>query len=255
MKLNPIAPLLVAVIAILVYAAWTPNPAAPHAQSAEPRLITVTGDADVRVVPDEVILTLGVETWDENLDVAKQENDARVERLLALAARYAIQPQHVQTEHLSIEPRYRDDYEKRDFIGFFVRKTVVITLRDLATFEDLLSDALQEGATHVHGIEFRTTELRKHRDEARSLAIKAAREKAEALAGELGQTVGQPHTIHEDQGSWWSSYNWWWGARWGGSVAQNVIQESGGGGVPEDGSLAPGQITVNARVTVSFEME
>jgi hypothetical protein len=37
-------------------------------------------------------------------------------------------------------------------------------------------------------------------------------------------------------------------------MAQNVIQESGGG-APEDGSLAPGQIRVNARVTVSFEME
>jgi hypothetical protein len=254
MKLNPIAPLLVAVIAVLVYAAWAPNPAAPPLQSAEPRLVTVTGDADVRVVPDEVILTLGVETWDENLDVAKQENDARVERLLALAARSGIQSQHVQTDHLSIEPRYTDEYVKRDFIGFFVRKTVVITLRDMAAFEDVLSGALQGGATHVHGIEFHTTELRKYRDEARSLAIQAAREKAEALAAELGQTVGQPHAIHEDQGSWWSSYNWWWGARWGGGMAQNVIQESGGG-APEDGSLAPGQIKVNARVTVSFEME
>ena len=41
----------------------------------EARTITVSGDAEVRVVPDEVILTLGVETWDKDLDAAKEEND------------------------------------------------------------------------------------------------------------------------------------------------------------------------------------
>ena len=44
-------------------------------EKPEPRLITVTGDAEVRVVPDEVMLTLGVETWNKELNAAKQEND------------------------------------------------------------------------------------------------------------------------------------------------------------------------------------
>jgi len=43
------------------------------ANESEPRLITVTGDAEVRVVPDEVILTLGVETWNKDLAVAKSQ--------------------------------------------------------------------------------------------------------------------------------------------------------------------------------------
>ncbi|MGD9365498.1 MAG: SIMPL domain-containing protein [Desulfobacteraceae bacterium] len=42
-------------------------------EQSEPRLITVTGDAEVRVVPDEVLLTLGVETWDKDLNIAKQK--------------------------------------------------------------------------------------------------------------------------------------------------------------------------------------
>ncbi|MGD9147624.1 MAG: hypothetical protein PVI80_18800, partial [Anaerolineae bacterium] len=48
-----------ALVTILVLGAWAQEPAA----SGEPGLITVTGDAEVRVVPDEVILTLGIETW------------------------------------------------------------------------------------------------------------------------------------------------------------------------------------------------
>jgi uncharacterized protein YggE len=246
--------LLLTLIAILVLTAQLPGQVGAQTVSEEPRLITVNGTAEVRVVPDEVLITLGVETWDEDLDRAKRENDRRVRQIVALAKSHGVGEQHIQTDHISIEPRYRDSYEKRDFIGYFVRKTIVITLRDLSRFEDLLASVLQGGVTHVHGIQFRTTELRKYRDEARALAIQAAREKAVALAGELGQEIGQPRTIHEDQASWWSWYNSWWGARWGGGMTQNVIQEAGGVAMGEDGALAPGQITVNARVTASFEL-
>jgi uncharacterized protein len=236
---------------VLALSAWTE--AQPASQ--EPRLITVTGEAEVRVVPDEVILTLGVETWDKNLDVAKSRNDEIVKKVLALAADYDIPPEHVQTDYIGIEPRYKDGYyEERDFIGFFVHKTIVITLRDLSKFEDLLSGALTAGVNYVQGIEFRTTELRKYRDEARALAIQAAKEKAIALAGELGQKVGEPQTIQEDQSGWWSGYSAWWGSRWGGAMSQNVIQEMGGTAGTEGSSVAPGQIDVNARVTVSFEL-
>jgi hypothetical protein len=117
-----------------------------------------------------------------------------------------------------------------------------------------LGSALEAGANYVHGVQFRTTELRKYRDEARALAIKAAKEKADALARELGQKVGKPHTIREDHAGWWSGYNNWWGNRWGGGMSQNVVQNYGGQSRAQS-SIALGQINVNARVTVSFELE
>lgn len=251
MKVESIGLLVVVLISVFLLAAWKGDEPAPQ----EPRLITVTGDAEVRIVPDEVIITLGVETWNEDLSLAKRQNDERVGQVLALAKEYGIQSHHIQTDHISIEPRYHDNYEKRGFIGFFVRKTIVITLRDISKFEDLLTGVLENGVTHVHGIQFRTTELRKYRDEARALAIRAAREKAVALAGELGQEIGEPHMIREDHVGWWSWYNSWWGLRWGRGVAQNVIQEVGGSALGAEGSIALGQITVNARVTVSFELQ
>jgi uncharacterized protein len=240
-----------ALLAILLLSAWTDN----QPSSQEPRRVTVTGEAEVRVVPDEVILTLGVETWDKNLNLAKSRNDEIVKRVIALAGNYGIEPEHVQTDYFGVEPRYRDGYyEERDFIGYFVHKTIVITLHDLSRFEDLLSEALQAGVNYVHGIDFRTTELRQHRDQARALAIQAAKEKAVALSGELGQNVGDPLTIQEEQSGWWSSYGAWWGSRWGGGMTQNVIQEVGGASALADSSVAPGQIEITARVTVSFEL-
>lgn len=251
MNLKPTTLFMAAVVVILILAAWTNNQ--PSAQ--ESRLITVTGDADVLVIPDEVLLTLGIETQDKELETAKRKNDERVKQVLALTQAYGIQPQHIQTDHISIEPRYHNNYEQREFIGFFVRKTIVITLKDISKFETLLADVLDNGANYVHGIQFRTTDLRKHKDEARDLAIKAAQEKAVALAGALGQEIGVPHTIQEVQGGWWSSYNAWWGSRWGGGMAQNVIQEVSGNALTGAESIAPGQITVNAKITVSFELK
>jgi uncharacterized protein YggE len=248
--------LLTAVLA-LVAIAWTRE--APEAETptpAEPRTISVSGEAEVRVVPDEVVLTLGVETVDQDLDVAKAENDARIAQVIALAQARGVAARHIQTDHVSIEPRYRDGYEKQGFIGYVVRRSMAITLRDLEQFEPLLADLLQGGVNYVHGIQFRTTELRKYRDQARDLAATAAREKAAALAGSLGAKIGAPLTVREEQNGWYGWYGSWWGSQWGSAMTQNVVQNAAGDPyLGQDSTLAPGQIAVTARVAVEFELK
>jgi len=256
---HSLAVLVLALAALLLTVTLGAGPAAaqtaPPQDRAEPRLITVTGEAVVKVIPDEVVLSLGVESSDKQLRLARSLNDARVEQVLAAAEKLGIAAKDIQTDHISIEPRYRDSYEQRDFVGYFVRQAIVINLKDVSQFEDLLTAVLDAGANYVHDIQFRTTELRKYKDEARALAIKAAREKAVALAQELDQNVGKPFSIREDQEGWWSGYNTGWGSAGGLGMTQNVVQNAGTVGMEMDGALAPGQIGVTARVTVSFELE
>ena len=52
---------IAALLSVFSLSAWTGN----QMELAQPGVITVTGEAEIRVVPDEVILTLGVETWDK----------------------------------------------------------------------------------------------------------------------------------------------------------------------------------------------
>jgi uncharacterized protein YggE len=214
--------------------------------------ISVSGEAEVRVVPDEVVLVLGVETFDPDLGVAKQSNDDTVEAVLAVARRHQIPDEHVTTDYLQVEPRYANGGPEHELLGYVARTTVSITLRQLDHFEALLAESLEAGANYVHGIDFRTTELRRHRDRARALAVKAAREKAVDLAAALDQQVGAPVQISEGGGGWLSGYGSWWGGRWGGMASQNVVQAIGQGSV--DGPVAPGQIAVSARVNVTFEL-
>jgi uncharacterized protein YggE len=123
----------------------------------------------------------------------------------------------------------------------------------------LLSAALESGVNYVHGVDFRTTELRKYRDQARDLAVQAAAEKAQAMAGKLDQTVGEPLEVVESNIYWYSPYSsyWSWGAS--GGMSQNVVQNASSASAGElsqgEEAMAPGQIAVGATVTVEFEMK
>ncbi len=240
-------------LAILGLAAMLLAP--PAARAQEEGRITVTGEADVRVVPDEVVLTLGVETDDLDLQAAKDENDRRMAAVIRAAKDAGLPDNLIRTDYLGIEPRYDWDGRERIFLGYWVRRSASLTLRDIDAFEDLLSSVLAVGANYVHGIQFRTTELRVHRDRARAMALAAAREKAEAMAGELDHAVGRTVLIREDRSGWWSSYGGWWGGGRGGYMSQNVMQNAPAGGTPAEGVLAPGQISVTAHVTVTFELD
>jgi uncharacterized protein YggE len=230
-------------------------PAQPSAAAAA-RSITVTGNAVVMVVPDEVVLTLGIETSDILLQPAKAMNDTIVNKVMDVTRSMQIDPKYVQTDYLNLEPRYEYSNNKQIFNAYYVRKNVVITLKDITRFEELLSGVLEAGVNYIHGIDFRTTELRTYRDQARSLAVKAAQEKAQLLAKELGQTIGSPISIREDYNRWWYPWNSWWGSAGGNGMAQNVVQNAGGTAPSDEPtSLAPGQISVSASVSVDFELK
>ncbi len=219
------------------------------------RSISVEGEAEVKVVPDRILLTLGIETSDKDLEKAKQLHDARTRAVIDAVRREGIDPKDIQTDYIEIEPRWDTTPRPENFIGYFVRKTVVVTVRDVPKFEQDLSVALASGVNYVLGVHFQTSELRKHRDDARALAIKAAREKAVALADQLNQKIGSPLEIAEISNRWYSWYGRsWWGSRQG-YQTQNVMQNVGGDMPTEDGVMSPGRISVTASVRVVFELQ
>ena len=75
-------------------------------EKAEPRLITVTGEAEVLVVPDEAVLMLGVETITKDLSAAKAENDQNTKKILEAVKKLNVLDKDIQTDRLNIEPQY-----------------------------------------------------------------------------------------------------------------------------------------------------
>jgi uncharacterized protein len=243
----------IAVLMMSLGVAWAQEP-----QTGDERpKITVSGEAVVNVKPDKIVITLGIETSDTDILAAKQKNNVILKKTIASLAESGVQEKDLQTDHLSIEPRYRDSYRKEDFIGYFVRNTLVVTLTDVAKVEEVVTRVLQAGVNYIHGIDFQTSELRKHRDEARDLALRAAREKAEKMAGVLGRSLGPVLQIAENANPWWYNSSWSaWGYGRNQGMSQNVIQDVQGGpvGAGEGETVALGKISIRASVSVVFAL-
>jgi uncharacterized protein YggE len=165
--------------------------------------INVTGTAEIQVVPDVVRFSLRVSKSDKNLQIAKTQNDANLAKIIALTKRFQIDSKDVKTDFISVKEKFdrvkqTDDTEYINvFAGYTVSKTVVIKLTDLTKFEEFFSEIVKVGVTEFSNVSFESSEIRKHKDRARAMAIRAAREKADAMAKELGQSVGKAVSIEE----------------------------------------------------------
>lgn len=221
--------------------------AAAAQERQEPRLVTVAGEAEVSVPPDEVVFDVTVQTFGKVLKTAKTQTDEQLKGLVAVVRRNGVAEADMQTEYVRVVPQFRGNDASRAFLGYWVRKDLVITLRDMSRAEGLLSEMLDFGVWRVNGVTFQTSELRRHRDSARSLAMKAAQEKAAALAAAVGQKIGRAYSIEEETPT-------------RASAMQNASSNSfstveTASGSSWEGTLAPGKIKINARVTVKFVLE
>lgn len=161
---------------------------------------------------------------------------------------------NIQTDQLSIQPRYENGYKKLNLIGYFVQNTIQVTTDDTAKVEELVSKALEAGVTQIDGIEFQTTKFKKYREQARVLALKAAKEKAENMAAVFGKSIGTPLQISENYSGMYGGYYSGWQGRGTSGMSQNVLQNVSGNGGEISGSIALGKISIRAGVSVTFEL-
>ena len=227
--------------------------------AAKQRTITVSGEAEVRVAPDQVIISMAVINKKKTLDAAKKSNDMTVKSLLYyFTDTLKIDAKHVQTDYLSVNPIYyscnrRDEQQELcdplKIQYHNLEQGIQIRLDNLSQYEDVVSKAFELGVNKISNIQFITTELRKHKDKARELATIAAKEKAQAVASTLNMTLGKPITINLNNVGW--SYR----NRRDRGMRQNAMQNMGGGSNDGGSSLSVGQININASVNINFDME
>jgi uncharacterized protein YggE len=215
-----------------------------------PRGISVSGEAAIMVVPDQAIVMIGVETFDAKLDVAAATNERTAKGLIAEWKKLGIADSNIKTSGVSVSIAYDDQHRtpSRTIVGYVVRRSYDITAGSAALAEQVINRGLANGANQISEIDFRSTEMRKYRDQARIQATRAAREKAELIATQLGATVGPPRNITETTSYYSGRYQQ-------NSMSQNVTSYPPDGGESDSaGAVAPGQIAVRASVSVTFDL-
>lgn len=218
------------------------------------RTVQVSGSAAINVTPDRVLLQLGVVSTATTPEEVEAENTATIRNIVEAVRQLGIADKDIATDYYLVQPIYLD-YDTMQIKGYRIDNVVGITLRDVSQVSETLIVAFRAGANEVRDIQFYTSELRRYRDEARSLAMKAAAEKAAALASAGGAQAGCLLNINENS---WSYYHGsWWGGRDRAMWTQNVVQNAPGGEQPasDETPVSIGQIVVRAEVNTSFSLE
>jgi uncharacterized protein YggE len=220
--------------------------------SPSSRTVNVTGEAVEYVTPDEAVIRVGVETFAADLAASTSANDQRGGQLVQALRGAGVEEKDIQADHADLEIVYQRDGIAQGVAGYRMRRAYSITLRDVKKLDSLVRLALRSGANHLDGYELRTSQLRKYRDEVRKRAITAAREKAEALAGELGCRIGDPVSINE-------GFYGWFGNRGGWNSGMNAMSQNAGFAAGVSGGSEPeatpiGQIGVRAQISVVFDL-
>ena len=146
--------------------------------------ITVTGESLVYATPGTgSILSFGIETRDTELLTAKRHNTEIWQKAAAALKEFGVPDKDVQTDYLSIEPRYKDFNQIDSPVGYTIRNLFVVTLSDPAQVDKLISKMLEIGVNHVNGVEYQTTQFKQHRESARELAQSGTRKGREDGGG------------------------------------------------------------------------
>ncbi|PCC72929.1 hypothetical protein SAMN02745121_02047 [Nannocystis exedens] len=219
--------------------AWSPGD--PAATPVPGRTITVSGAAEILTAPDTFELTIGFDLQAPDLKQARDDSRQRAAALLDVVARRSIPESDVQTQELSLQPRY-DNYEHRKIVGYQATRSLVVTLHDLDDVEPVLYDMLAAGANRVDRVQFHSSAVREKRAEARVLAVQAARDKAAAMAEALGQVLGEPLRVDEVALDTWRP-----------PVMNNFALTNDSTPQISD-TVATGRIRVQANVSVTFAL-
>lgn len=202
---------------------------------ASARTISVSGQAEVSVVPDMVMLKLGVEQEDADLNAVKARTDMAVSKVLALADKFGIAKEDVKTDYINIRPQ-KNSNEKT---YYYVQRSITFLLKNLSDFDKFLNAAMEAGANCVYSIQFMSSENEKYQNQALKLAIKDAKATAKLMANELGMEVGKPITVNGGNNA---------------PIQYDYAQYKTMAASASGNTLSVGKINIVANVNITFEL-
>lgn len=202
------------------------------------RTVTVSATASVEVKPDAASVMSGVTTEAETARAALEANSESMRNLIDGLKALGIAEKDIQTSHFSIEPRYenRETDGPPQLVGYRVNNSVNLLVRDLSRLGEILDRMVSLGANRMHGLNFIVSNAETLKDEARRQAIANALRRAKLYAAAAGANVGDVVSISEDVAE---------------VGPRPVFRTAAMTAVP----VEPGQESLEARVTVTWELE
>jgi hypothetical protein len=191
--------------------------------------IIVKGNGTATATPDRAELSFGVTTQATTASAALARNGEAMQKVIAVLKAHGIAATDLQTQIVSLSPRTSD---KGDIVGY-TASNLVSARSPVARAGEVIDAAVGAGATDVSGPSFTRSDQDALYRQALKDAVTDAREKAQALAGAAGVSLGGVTAIVEGSGP---------------SPVPLALGKAEGSTTP----VEPGTQQVQASVTVTF---
>ncbi|HEY4528692.1 MAG TPA: SIMPL domain-containing protein [Candidatus Paceibacterota bacterium] len=158
--------------------------------------ITVTGEGETFAIPDLATFSFSVSSDKATVSAAQEEVTQKMDKILKALKDQGIEEKDIQTTDYSVYPKYSYTSmpctqfscppSRQVQEGYTANHSVTVKVRKADMAGQALAVAGDNGASNLSGISFTVDDPQKLKDEARAMAIKEARAKAESLSKELG---------------------------------------------------------------------
>ncbi len=211
-------------------------------------LLTVSADGRSTRKPDLAVFNAGVASSGKTAGEALSANAADMNRVIAALRRAGIAERDIQTSNLSLNPVYAPqrpqpngmiEPQEPKIIGYQANNSVTVRQRNLAEFGRVIDTLVAAGANQVNGPSFQLDNDDAALDEARTEAMKKARERANLYARASGLKVLRILSISESGGY---------------SPRPQVAYRMAAADAMESTPVAAGEVTLSANLTVQFEL-
>ena len=216
---------------------------ASQAQEIKPMpMINVAGEGKIKVTPDQVNISVSVESKGVKAADVKKENDIKIDEVIRFIKKMKVDVKDFQTQRVTLNDQY--DYQKKKH-NYVATQTIVILLKDLSKYDELMEGIVDAGINNISNVDFKSSKLEIYKSDARKLAMKDAKAKADDYIAVLaGQKVGKAFTISDNTQTYYPQ-----------PVYGMAMMKSADMEVAPRETLAVGEIEVIANVSVSFVLE
>jgi uncharacterized protein YggE len=202
--------------------------------------VSVSGQGKVLVKPDNVVVKFGVENTGKDASEVKRLNDDTVDKVLKFIKKFGIPTSDFQTNNVTLNRNY--DYDKKKY-NYVASQSITITLKDISKYDGLMMGLVDNGINNISNVEFKSSKIEEYKSEARKLAIKDAKHKAEDYVSILNQKIGKAILINDTTQEYFPQ-----------PVFKSMMTAMSDGETAKE-TLAVGEIEVIANVSVSFILD
>jgi uncharacterized protein YggE len=219
--------------------------------------LNVNGQGSVYGSPDMADIDVGVQVPALTADEARSKAAVAMDALLTSVKGNGIADADIRTSQFSVDPQYgyaagENPYQGgvQTVRGYQVTNVVTVRIRKIETVSKIVDEATIAGGSFavVRRVSYGMLETKKLQTQARELAIKEARERAEELASLSGRKVGKAIQVNESTNSvQYNPYSYLYG-----NSAPVVSAPRTGS---DSTSIESGQLRVVINVSVNFELK